>query len=68
MSKNLKKGKIVSCLDMGSSKLICIIASLHNEHIEILGYGHKESRGINASAISDMRIAQKAINSVIAEA
>lgn len=68
MSKNSKKGKIVSCLDMGSSKLICIIASLHNEHIEILGYGHKESRGINASAISDMRIAQKAINSVIAEA
>lgn len=68
MTKNSKKGKIVSCLDMGSSKLICIIASIQNEHIEILGYGHKESRGINASAISDMRVAQKSISSVIAEA
>ena len=68
MSKNSKKGKIVSCLDMGSSKLICIIANVHNDYIEILGYGHKESRGINASAISDMRLAQKSINSVIAEA
>jgi cell division protein FtsA len=68
MTKNTKKGKIVSCLDMGSSKLICIIASVSNEEIEILGYGHKESRGINASAISDMRIAQKSIINVIAEA
>ena len=68
MTKNTKKGKIVSCLDMGSSKLICIIASVSNEQIEILGYGHKESRGINASAISDMRIAQKSIINVIAEA
>jgi len=68
MTKNSKKGKIVSCLDMGSSKLICIIASVSNEEIEILGYGHKESRGINASAISDMRIAQKSIINVIAEA
>jgi cell division protein FtsA len=68
MSKNFKKGKIVACLDMGSSKLVCTIASVTNEGVEVLGYGHKASRGIMASAISDMRLAQKAITSVVSEA
>lgn len=66
--KNFRKGKIVACLDMGSSKLVCIIANIINDEIQILGYGHKESKGISASAISDMRLAQKAITNVVSEA
>ena len=66
--KNSKKGKIVACLDMGSSKLVCIIASINNDEIQILGYGHKESKGISSSAISDMRLAQKSITNVVSEA
>ncbi len=68
MTKNLKKGKIVACLDMGSSKLVCIIALINGNDVQILGYGHKESRGISGSAISDMRLAQKSITSVVSEA
>lgn len=68
MTKSLKKGKIVACLDMGSSKLVCIIASIFNDKIQILGYGHKESKGILASAISDMRLAQKSITNVVSDA
>jgi cell division protein FtsA len=68
MAKNIKKGKIVACLDMGSSKLVCIIAAISNGEVEILGYGHKESKGISGSAISDMRLAQKAITNVVSEA
>jgi len=68
MAKNTNKGKIVACLDMGSSKLICMIAALNNDEVEILGYGHKESRGIIGSAISDMRLAQKSIINVVSEA
>ncbi len=68
MSKNVKKGKIVACLDMGSSKLVCMIASINNDDVQILGYGHKESRGILASAISDMRLAQKSITNAVSEA
>jgi cell division protein FtsA len=68
MTKNPKKGKITACLDMGSSKLVCIIASITNDDVQILGYGHKESKGISASAISDMRLAQKAITNVVSEA
>ncbi len=66
MSK--KKGKIVACLDMGSSKLVCVIAAVSADEIQILGHAYKESKGINSSAISDMRLAQKAITSVVAEA
>ncbi len=68
MAKNTNKGKIVACLDMGSSKLICTIAAIHNDEVEILGYGHKESRGIVGSAISDMRLAQKSITNAVSEA
>lgn len=68
MSKKSSKGKIVACLDMGSSKLVCIIAAINGDQLKILGYGHKESRGISASAISDMRLAQKSITNVVAEA
>lgn len=68
MSKKTHKGKIVACLDIGSSKLVCVIASINGEQLKIIGYGHKESRGILASAISDMRLAQKSITNVVAEA
>jgi len=68
VAKNIKKGKIVACLDMGSSKLVCIIAAIGNDEVEILGYGHKESKGILGSAISDMRLAQKSITNVVSEA
>ncbi len=68
MAKNLKKGKIVACLDMGSSKLVCLIASISNDEVQILGYSHKESKGISASAISDMRLAQRAITNAVSEA
>jgi cell division protein FtsA len=63
-----KKGKIVACLDMGSSKLVCVIAAINGDEIQILGHAHKESKGIDSSAISDMRLAQKSITSVVSEA
>ncbi|MBU6338889.1 MAG: cell division protein FtsA [Rickettsiales bacterium] len=68
MTKNLKKGKVVACLDLGSSKVVCLIASIDNGELKILGYGHKESRGIIGSSISDMKLAQKAITNAVAEA
>lgn len=68
MAKNFNKGKIVACLDIGSSKVVCLIASIHNGEVKILGYGHKESKGILGSVISDMKLAQKSITAVVAEA
>jgi len=47
---------------------MCLIAAVDNEEIKILGYSHKESRGIVGGAISDMRLAQKSITNVVSEA
>jgi cell division protein FtsA len=66
MVKN--KGKIVACLDIGTTKLVCLIASVSGNDITLLGYGYRESKGIIASAISDMKLAQKAITNVVCDA
>lgn len=68
MFTNLNKEKIVACLDIGSSKIVCLIASINSGEIEVLGYGHTASRGIVSGAISDMDMAQKAITTAISEA
>lgn len=68
MSKIYKNQNIVACLDIGSSKILCIIASINIDGIEILGYSHKESKGISFGAISDVKLAQKSIVNTVAEA
>lgn len=68
MTKYSKREKIIACLDVGSSRLICLIAALDDEKIKILGYGNTESKGIVCSTISDMKLAQKAITNAVAEA
>lgn len=68
MNNKIKNGKIVACLDMGSSKLVCIIASIDDDEVRIIGYGHKEAKGMIGSVITDMRLAQKSIIGVVSQA
>ncbi len=68
MITNFKNEKIVACLDMGSSKVVCMIAAIKGEAIEIIGHGVKESKGIVGSAITDMRQAQKSIINAVSQA
>ncbi len=67
MSKGYK-GKTIACIDMGSSKIVCVIAAISGNNVRFLGYSHKESKGISSGAISDMRLAQKSITSTVIEA
>ncbi len=66
MSKN--KGKIVACLDLGTTKITCIIAAVNERKISVLGFSYKKSQGIMASAISDMKLAQESISKVVSDA
>ncbi len=68
MITNFKNEKIVACLDMGSSKIVCMIAAIKVDGVEIIGYGFKEARGIVGSAITDMRQAQKSIINAVSQA
>jgi cell division protein FtsA len=67
-----KRPSIVSVLDVGSSKVTCIIARLRPRNvdntlpnrshaIEVLGIGYQRARGIKAGAIVDLDAAEQTI-------
>lgn len=62
------KGKIVAALDIGTTKLVCIIAEISDKNIRVVGYGYRKSVGIFSSAITDMKLAQLAITKTISDA
>ncbi|MCW6511112.1 cell division protein FtsA [Lichenifustis flavocetrariae] len=67
-----RKSTILCVLDIGSSKIVCLIARLapmeasdmlrgRTHRCRILGIGHQRSRGIKGGAVVDMDEAEKAI-------
>lgn len=67
-----KRPVIVSVLDVGTSKICCVIARLtprplgdilpgRTHFIEVLGFGYQRSRGIKAGSVVDLDQAEKAI-------
>jgi len=71
-----KRPSIVSVLDVGSSKLCCVIARatprdqgkalLGRTHdFEVLGIGHHQSRGIKSGVITDLDSAERAIRAAV---
>ncbi|MCB1438015.1 MAG: cell division protein FtsA [Rhodobiaceae bacterium] len=75
------RSSIVAVLDIGSSKICCIIAKLkprthgsglpgpglpgHSHDISVLGIGHQLSRGVKGGVIVDMDAAEHAIRSAV---
>ena len=67
-----KRSHIVSVLDIGSTKVVCMIGRLtpreesqmlpnRTHNIEVIGIGHQRSRGIKAGVIADL----EAVESVV---
>ncbi len=67
-----RKSAILSVLDVGTSKIVCLIARLQpmeasttlrgrTHHCRVLGIAHQQSRGIKGGAIVDLDEAEKAI-------
>ena len=70
------KASLVSVLDIGSTKLCCIIARLNprpegkalkgrTHTAEIIGFGYGKSSGIKSGVITDLDKAEQAIRSVV---
>ena len=66
------RSTIISVLDVGSTKICCMIAKLRprsgsevlpsrSHSIEILGFGHQRSRGIKSGVVVDMDEAERAL-------
>ena len=71
-----RKSAILSVLDIGTSKVVCLIARLlpmessdtlrgRTHRCRILGIGHQRSRGIKAGAVVDMDEAEQAIRHAV---
>lgn len=71
-----KKPTIVSVLDVGTSKICCLIAKLtprnqneavlgRSHKIEIVGLGHQKSRGIKSGVIVNLDQAEQAIRQAV---
>ena len=57
---------IVAALDIGSSKVCCIIARVHKDKkIEIIGHGYNASKGIKNGVITDINDATYSVCNAI---
>ncbi|MGB4191619.1 MAG: cell division protein FtsA [Rickettsiales bacterium] len=69
--KNLKfspKNNIVSILDIGSSKIVCLIASIIADKVQILGIGCHSANGFKNCNITNNKLAKMSIISAVDQA
>lgn len=72
----VRRPSVVSVLDIGTSKICCLIARLtprsvgealpgRTHSVEVLGIGHQRSRGIKSGIVSNLDQAEQAIRHVV---
>ena len=68
------KPGIVAALDVGTTKVACFIAKVHEARgasrtpVNVIGVGHQVSKGVRAGAVVDMVEAEEAIRSAVEQA
>lgn len=64
------KGQCVAALDVGSTRVVCLLASVIDDMgaLEILGVGHQASKGVQSGVISDLQTVEKAVRETIHQA
>src|SRR5271170_4165792 len=71
-----RKSALIAALDIGSSKVACLIARLRPQGprqvltrrthtVEVVGYGHTESRGMKAGSVVNLAQAEEAIRQAV---
>jgi len=70
-----RNAEIVGLLDIGTSKVACIIAALEaperpgeQRPVRVIGVGHQRSRGLKAGVITDLAEAEATVRAAIAQA
>ena len=72
-----KRTAVVAALDIGTSKIACLIARLkpcapsdalrgRSHAVELIGYSHIQSRGVKAGAVVDMTECEQAVRHAVA--
>jgi len=60
--------KIVTILDIGSSKIVCLIAKINNQKVNIIGSGCNSANGFKNGNVNDSKSARMSIISAIEQA
>ena len=59
---------LVAALDIGSSKVVCLIARAEPEALKVLGAALRESQGLRAGTVTGLALAEEAIRDCVAAA
>jgi len=54
MNHSFNRSPVVAALDIGTSKVCCIIAKVKDKKVSILGYGYNASKGIKNGVVVDI--------------
>ena len=69
MQHSFGKTTTIAALDIGSSKICCIIAKVSKDKaIQVVGYGYNASRGIKNGVVTDIGQATVAIGNAVQDA
>lgn len=65
-TSSLTKDKIVAALDIGTSKICCLIAKVDDDNgLQVIGIGHHASQGLKSGNIVDLKAAEHAIGQAV---
>jgi cell division protein FtsA len=67
-ARAIARGEPMGVLDVGTSKMCCLIARRRNGRLEVLGGGHQLAEGLRAGEIVDADAAEASILAVVHEA
>jgi cell division protein FtsA len=59
---------LVAALDVGSSKIACVIGRAEQGHLKILGSALRESAGLRAGTVTSLELAEESIRDCVAAA
>lgn len=59
---------VIGALDVGTSKICCVIAAIDQGQPVLLGLGHHRARGLKSGMIVDAEEAERAVRAAIAQA
>jgi cell division protein FtsA len=65
---SLSRHGLVTALDIGSSKIACLIGDLGSKGLRVVGAALRESHGVQHGAIIDLGLAEQAIRETVAGA
>lgn len=63
-----KNNKIISVLDIGSTKIVCIIAKITKKGVEVISVGSNASEGIRCGIVADVKLFRTRVAAAVHEA